>query len=132
MLDEVLPFQDRFTECVDAAVPFPLSACVVADCCALLMKVSVALALPATGGLKVTVNGTLWPAAMVVGSDIPPTLNVVLLELAPVTVTLPPLAVSFPEAAPLDPTTTLPSSRVAGLTLSWAAVEVPDGPVLTP
>jgi len=66
----------------------------------------------------VTENGTLWPAAIVVGSDSPPTVNVVLLEVAPVTVTLPPLAVSVPEAVALDPATTLPSPRVAGVTLS--------------
>lgn len=48
MPDELLGFQDRFTECVPAAVPFPESACVVVDGCALLVKVSVALALPGT------------------------------------------------------------------------------------
>ena len=65
-----------------------------------------------------TENGTLWPATMVVGSDSPPIVNVVLLELAPVRVTLPPLAVSVPEAVELDPATTLPRPRVAGVTLS--------------
>lgn len=55
---------------------------------------------------------------MVVGSDRPPTVNVVLLEVAPVRVRLPPLAVSAPEAVALDPATTLPSPRVAGVTLS--------------
>ena len=48
MLDELLGFQDRFTECVPAAVPFPESAWVMVDGCALLVKVSEALALPAT------------------------------------------------------------------------------------
>ena len=118
MPDEVLPAQDRFTECVDASVPVPLSASAIVDGTALLVKLSVALALPATCGLKVTENGTLWPAAIVVGSDSPPTVNVVLLEVAPVRVTVPPLAVRVPEAVALDPATTLPSPRVAGVTLS--------------
>ena len=65
-----------------------------------------------------TENGTLWPAAIVVGSDSPPTVNDVLLEMASVTVTLPWVAVSVPEAVALDPVTTLPSCRVAGATLS--------------
>jgi hypothetical protein len=53
------------------------------------------------------------------------------LEVAPVTVTLPSVAVSVPEAVALDPATTLPSPRVAGVTLSCGP-ELPDGPVLTP
>jgi hypothetical protein len=57
--------------------------------------------------------------------------NEVLLEVAPVTVTLPSVAVSVPEAVALDPATTLPSPRVAGVTLS-CGLELPDGPVLTP
>jgi hypothetical protein len=79
----------------------------------------------------VTENETLWPAAIVVGRDSPPTVNEVLLEVAPVTVTLPLVAVSVPEAVALDPATTLPSPRVAGVTLSCGP-ELPDGPVLTP
>jgi hypothetical protein len=131
MLGEVLPAQERFTECVDAAAPVPLSASVIVDGVPSLVKVSLALALPATGGLKVTANETLWPAAIVVGSDNPPTVKEVLLEVAPVTVTLPSVAVSVPEAVALDPATTLPSPRVAGVTLSCGP-ELPDGPVLTP
>jgi hypothetical protein len=94
----------------------------------LLVKVSVALAAPVTEGLKVTVNGTLWPAGMVVGKDSPPTLNAVLLEVAAVTVTFAPLATRLPEALPLVPTTTLPRASVVGLTVSCpaAAVPVPD------
>jgi hypothetical protein len=44
--------------------------------------------------------------------------NVVLLEVAPVRVTLAPLADSMPEAVALDPASTLPNARVAGVTLS--------------
>src|SRR5689334_13293402 len=118
MLGELLPVQERFTECVDAAAPVPLSASVVVEGVASLVKVSLALELTATCGLNVTLNGTLWPAAIVVGSDNPPIVKVVLFDVAPVSVTLPPLAVSVPEAVALDPTTTLPSPRLAGVTLS--------------
>ena len=92
---------------------------------ALLVKVSVALAEPATEGLNVTVKGRLSPALMVTGSEIPLTLNCELLESAAVTVTLPPVALRVPKAVPLPPATTLPSGRVGGLTLSWVS---PDGP----
>src|SRR5215469_2346465 len=73
-------------------------------------------------GLKVMVKGTLWPAGMVSGSDSPLTLNTELLLLAAVTVTLAPLAVIVPDAVPLWPRTTLPRSRVAGVTPSLPAV----------
>ena len=43
-----------------------------------------------------TINGTLWPAAIVVGGDNSPMVKVVLFDVAPVSVTLPPLAVSIP------------------------------------
>lgn len=90
MFPEVLAVQDRLTECVGAAVPLPVTVSVVVEGCALLVKVRVALALPATVGLNVTLNGTLCPAGMVSGSEIPPSVNVLLLEVAPVTVTLAP------------------------------------------
>jgi len=48
MLGELLPVQERFTECVDAAAPVPLNASEIVDGTALLVKVRVALALPAT------------------------------------------------------------------------------------
>jgi len=48
MLGELLPVQERFTECVDAAAPVPLKAWIVVDGAASLAKVRVALALPAT------------------------------------------------------------------------------------
>ena len=82
----------------------------------MLVKVSAALTVPPTMGLKVMVKGTLWPAGMVTGSASPPTLNTELLLVAAVTVTLAPLAVIVPDAVPLWPTTTLPRLRVVGLT----------------
>jgi hypothetical protein len=81
---------------------------------ALLVKVSVALTVPLTKGLKVMVKGTLWPAGMVTGSDSTLTLKTELLLVAAVTVTLAPLAVIVPDAVPLWPTTTLPRPRVVG------------------
>lgn len=136
MFGDVLAFHDRFTACVDpAAVPAPVRFSVVIEGWASLVKVSVALAAPALCGLKVTVNGTLWPAEIVRGSDNPPTLNAELFELAAVTVipTLP--ADRFPVAIPLAPAATLPKLRVVGLTPSWPAAtdeEREEAPLLTP
>ena len=117
MFAEVLAVHDKLTECTGAGVPIPVKASVVVGLWALLaVKVSVALKVPATVGLNVTVNGTLWPAAMVTGSVSPLTTNNELFELAPVTVTLAPVALSVPEPVPLSPATMLPRFRVAGLT----------------
>jgi hypothetical protein len=86
------------------------------------------LAAPDTSGLKVTVNGALWPAGIVTGKERPLRLNTELFELAAVTVTFEPLAVRLPDAVPLTPMTTLPRPRVVGLTVSCpaAAAPVPD------
>lgn len=84
----------------------------------MLAKVSVALAAPAVVGLKVTVKETLCPAGIVTGNVSPPTVNTELFVLAPVTVTLAPLAVSIPDELPLLPTSTLPRFMVVGLTAS--------------
>lgn len=88
------------------------------------MKVNVAPAAPETLGLNVIVNGTLCPAGMVTGRESPLITKTELLEVAPVTVTLPPLACNVPDAVPLVPTTTLPRPRVLGLTPSCAAATV--------
>ncbi len=108
-----------------AAVPEPVKASVVVGGLALLLKVSVALTVPLTTGLKVIENGMLWPAGIVAGSDSPPTLKTELLVFAAVTVTLVPVAVIVAEAVPLLPTTTLPRPRVLGVTESAPAVAVP-------
>lgn len=91
----------------------------------MLVKVSVALAAPVTCGLNVTVNGALWPAGMVTGSESPLTLKTELFEFAAVTVTLEPLAFKLPEAVPLVPTTTLPTPNVVGVAVSWPAAPTP-------
>ena len=126
MLEDVLPVQDRFTEYTGAAVPVPERAAVIVGVCALLLKVKAPLAAPVTVGLKVTVNETLWFAAIVAGRDNPLMVNTALFEVAAVTVTLAPLAVRVPDAVPLVPTTTLPR-EIVGETLSCpiAAAPVP-------
>jgi len=118
MFDDVLPFHDRATECEAAAAPAPVSDSVVDDGWALLVNVSVAPAEPATVGLNVMEKEALCPAAMVWGRENPPIVKTELLVLAPVTVTLAPVAVTVPLAVPLDPTVTFPSARVPGDTLN--------------
>jgi len=125
MFDEVLAFHDRFTVWVGAGVPVPVRASAEVVGCALLVNVSEAAAAPAVCGLKVTVNGALWPAGIVNGSERPPTLNTELFVLAPVSVTLAPLAARLPEAVPLVPATTLPRANVAGFTLNCPTAVVP-------
>jgi hypothetical protein len=128
MFPDVLPVHVRFTECTGAGVPVPVSASVVGEPVALLVTVNVALTAPAAVGVNVTVKGTLCPAAIVTGSDKPLTVKTELFALAPVTVTLAPLALRLPDAVPLSPTTTLPRASVAGLTESCpelAAIPVP-------
>jgi len=91
----------------------------------LLVKLKVPLAAPVAVGLKVTVNGTLVPAAIVAGRDNPLMVNTALLEVAAVTVTLAPLALRVPDAVPLVPTTTLPRGSVVGETLSCPVAAAP-------
>jgi hypothetical protein len=118
MFEEELASHDRLTVCAGAGVPVPLRVCAVVEGCASLANVRVAFAEPALSGLKVTVNGTVWPAAIVTGKDRPLTENTELVVSADVIVTLAPLAVRLPEAAPLVPSTTLPIPSEAGLTIS--------------
>lgn len=109
-------------------MPLPVRAAVVVAGCALLVNVSVAVAVPLVEGLKVTVNGEDCPPRIVSGNEIPLTTNAVLFVLAPVTVTLAPVAFKVPDAVPLVPTTTSPTAIVLGETLSWPVdvVPVPD------
>lgn len=102
-----------------------MSVSLVAEVWALLVKLSVAFAVPLVCGLKVTVNGTLCPAVIVIGNDKPLTLNTELFELAAVTVTFAPLTFRLADAVPLLPTTTLPTAKVPGVTISCPTVPVP-------
>jgi hypothetical protein len=125
MFEEVLAFQDKFTVCVGAGVPVPVRDSVVVAGWPLLVKLSEALADPATWGLKVTENEVLCPTGIVIGSERPPTLKTELPVFAAFTVTFAPLAVSVPDAVRLVPTTTLPRPRVEGVTVNIPAVVVP-------
>ena len=113
---DVLAVHDRLTECVDTAVPVPVSDSVMLGDWALLVMVSVALALPAACGLNVIVNGRLCPAGIVAGNESPLTVKAELFVTTALTMTLAPVALKLPDAVPLSPTVTLPNARVAGLT----------------
>jgi hypothetical protein len=62
---------------------------------------------------------------MILGSDKPPIAKRELLEVAAVTVTFAPAAVSVPVADPLVPVNTLPTATGAGVALSVPAVVEP-------
>lgn len=121
----MLAVQERLTEWLDAAFPVPVVVSVVEDGCALLVNVSVALAAPVVCGLNVTVNGKLCPAGIVAGNGNPLMVKALLFELAPVTVTLAPVAFRWPDAVPLDPTTTPPTGSVLGEAPSCPTVVTP-------
>src|SRR5215469_6068060 len=125
MLGDVLAVQVRLTECVDAAVPVPVTPSVVVVGLALLVKVRVALAAPVVDRSNDTVNGTLWPAVIVIGRDSPLMVKAELLLVAAVTVTLAPLAVSVPVPVPAFPTATFPMAIVAGVAVSVPATATP-------
>lgn len=125
MLEDILAFQDKLTECVGAGVPVPVSASLMVEVSALLTNESDPLVVPDTKGLNVTLKEALVPAAIVRGNESPLTLNIELLVLAPVIVTFAPLAVSVPEAVPLVPTTTFPKPKVVGDTVNWPSAVAP-------
>jgi hypothetical protein len=83
---------------------------------AVLVNVSVALEAPEALGVKVTVKGADWPAAIVAGSVIPDRTNSPLLLLAEDTVTDDPVAVKLPLREALAPTVTVPKLSVVGKT----------------
>ena len=132
MPDDVLPFHDKFTVWVGAAVPDPVRLSAVVEGCPLLATVKLAFAVPDVRGLKVMENDVLCPAGMVTGKLNPPIVNTELFVLAAVTVTFAPLALNVPDALLLAPTTTLPRLSVPGLTASCptALVPVPDRDML--
>ena len=73
---------------------------------------------PLACGVKVTVNGVDWPAVNVTGNEIPEKTNSLLLRLADVIVSVPPVVVKLPLSDELDPTARLPKLRVLGDTAS--------------
>lgn len=80
---------------------------------------------PVAVGAKVTVNGTLWPAASVIGTVSPAILKVELLELTEDSVTLPPLAVTLPLRLWVVPIVTLPKLIEPGVNVSVPLAIVP-------
>jgi hypothetical protein len=92
----------------------------------LLANERVPEAVPLLCGVNATEKGTLWPAAIVIGKDIPWTENSELLLLSEVMVTFDPTAVNFPVCEAVDPTVMFPKETLAGDTLSWpVAIPVP-------
>lgn len=91
---DVLAFHDRSTLCwIDAPEPVAVSD---TEAELLAMKEMFAEAAPAAVGAKVTVKGTLWPAARVTGNVSPATVKAELLEPTDDSVKPPPLAVTLP------------------------------------
>src|ERR1700756_1127394 len=91
---DVLAFQDKSAMCWMVA-PEPLAVS-RADVEVLVKKDTFAEAVPLVVGAKVTVKGTLGPAASTGGVN-PPRVNTELLEPAGDKVTPPPLAVTLPD-----------------------------------
>ena len=108
------------TVCCTTETPVPVSDSVAVE--ALLANERVAEAVPLLCGVKATEYETLWPAAIVVGSDMPLRANSELLLLADVIVTLVPDAVNFPLCEAVEPTVTFPKDALVGDTLSWPEV----------
>jgi len=70
---------------------------------ALLTKEMLSDVLPLTNGANVIMKGTLCPAAIVSGREIPLTLNWELLDVTAESVTLEPVAVRLAFWLPVDP-----------------------------
>ena len=112
----MLGCHDKLTLCVTSAIPEPVRDSLTVE--VLVENESVADAVPLLCGLKSTVYGRLWPAAIVVGRDIPLKENSELLLPAEVTVTLDPAAVRLAVLDTVVPTFTFPNDMLAGVTLS--------------
>ncbi len=80
-----------------------------------LVSVNCAEAVPETFGLNLTFIGTFCPTATVRGSARPGSVNSELFDWAAEIVTGAPVAESVIVSAVLEPTVTLPKSRLAGL-----------------
>ena len=112
----------------------PSRDCTEGEFEALLANDSVAEESPADCGLKVTVKEADFPAAIVVGREIPESVNSLLFRVAEETVTDAPLAVRVPPSADEFPTITLPKIKVVGETANvpdWVPVPVPESAILS-
>jgi len=113
---EELAVQARPTSCCVAAAPVPVSDSTAGEFPALLANESVPAAVPELVGENCTAMGTLWPAGMVNGKDIPLTVNSELVVVAEEITTLEPEALRVADIVVLDPTATLPRFALAGET----------------
>ena len=108
-------------------MPVPPRESTVGEPEALLANEAVPDAAPVACGVKVTVNCRLLPAAIVVGNEMPLSVNSELLRFAEDTVTLVPVALSVAVRGLLAPTATLPKPKLVGFTASCPeAVPVPE------
>ena len=108
------------------AAPVPLAVSEI-ELELLVKKRILAEVVAAAVGAKVTVKGTLCPAAIVTGKASPLTVNWELPELADERVTLPPVAVRLPVWGLVVPTVTVPKLIETGVSASVpAVVAVPD------
>src|SRR5438128_8530608 len=105
-------------------VPVPVSASATGEFAALPLKEIFPYAVPLIFGANLIENDTRCPAGIVNGNLRPLRPNSVLLEVAPVTVTLAPLALNEAPRLFAVPTTTLTKFKVVAPRLIWA----PDVP----
>lgn len=91
----------------------------------MLDTVRVPLIDPEVSGLKVMEKEALCPAGIVTGSGRPPILKTELFVVAPVTVTLAPVAFRAPDTLPLPPTATFPKFSVLGEIVSCPLALLP-------
>ena len=106
-------------------MPVPVSASATGEFAALLLKAIFPYAVPLIFGANLIENDMRCPAGIVNGNLSPLRPNSVLLEVAPVTVTLAPVALSEAPRLFVVLTTTLPKFKVVAPRLKWA----PDVPL---
>src|SRR5271170_1762451 len=106
--------QERVTLCWGGAAPFPVNTWVTVELAPSLENESMAEAVPAVDGLKVTVKEFVSPAARVAGKESPVSENSLLSIMAAEKVTDDPVAPRLPFSEALVPTTTLPKVKGAG------------------
>ena len=102
-----------------------MSASATGEFAALLLKAIFPYAVPLIFGANLIENDTRCPAEIVKGNFRPLRPNSVLLEVAPVTVTLAPVALNEAPRLLAVPTTTVPKFKVVVPRLRWA----PDLPL---
>lgn len=111
---DVLAFHDKSTMCW-MVPPEPLAVS-TDEVEVLVRKEMLAEAVVVAVGAKLTVKGTLWPAARVTGKVSPPTVKAELLEPTEDKVTFPPVAVIFPLWLWTVPMVTVPKLMDPGVT----------------